>query len=84
MSPNETLAHLLHAMRHGDKLVETLLHGGAVLGRLSPVATAFLHNGTTIGILLRALSSSGAPRNHRTKRLTAAVSGLKPPQGRVQ
>jgi hypothetical protein len=37
---------------------------GAVLGRLSPAATAFLHNGTTIGILLRALSleASQAPR----------------------
>ncbi len=27
MSTTETLSHLLYAMRHGDKLVETLLHG---------------------------------------------------------
>lgn len=27
MSSTETLSHLLHAMRHGDKLVEILLHG---------------------------------------------------------
>jgi hypothetical protein len=28
MSSTDTLAHFFHAMRHGDKLVETLLHGG--------------------------------------------------------
>jgi hypothetical protein len=27
MSSTETLSHLLHAMRQGDKLVEILLHG---------------------------------------------------------
>ena len=26
MSTTETLTHLLYAMRHGDNLVETLLH----------------------------------------------------------
>ena len=34
----------------------------AVLGKLSPIRTAFLHNGTTIGILLRALASNKTPR----------------------
>jgi len=28
---------------------------GAAVGRLNPVATSLLHNGTTIGILLNAL-----------------------------
>jgi cation transport ATPase len=35
--------------------VETGILGGAVLGWLSPVASAFLHNGTTIATLLNAL-----------------------------
>ncbi len=34
---------------------------GAMLGRLSPVASAILHNGTTVGILLNALAGSGGP-----------------------
>ncbi|EIJ33570.1 heavy metal translocating P-type ATPase [Thiothrix nivea] len=35
--------------------VNTAVLAGAVLGRLSPVMSAVLHNGTTIGVLLRAL-----------------------------
>ncbi|MCP5426013.1 MAG: heavy metal translocating P-type ATPase [Gammaproteobacteria bacterium] len=35
--------------------VNTALLGGAVTGALSPVASALLHNGATIGILLNAL-----------------------------
>lgn len=35
--------------------INTAILGGAILGRLSPVASALLHNGTTIGILLNAL-----------------------------
>ncbi len=35
--------------------INTGILGGAVLGWLSPVASALLHNGTTIGILLNAL-----------------------------
>ncbi len=35
---------------------------GAALGRLSPVAASMLHNGSTIGILLRALLGAGLPR----------------------
>lgn len=29
----------------------------AAFGKLSPIASAFLHNGTTIGILLRSLTA---------------------------
>lgn len=35
--------------------INTGILGGAILGWLSPVASALLHNGTTIGILLNAL-----------------------------
>jgi heavy metal translocating P-type ATPase len=41
--------------------INTGILGGAVLGWLSPVASALLHNGTTIGILLNALSGVRAP-----------------------
>ncbi|MGB7914383.1 MAG: hypothetical protein WCF79_03665, partial [Rhodomicrobium sp.] len=46
--------------------INSAIMAGAVLGRLSPVATALLHNGATIGILLRALSSDA--RGARTSR----------------
>ena len=43
--------------------INTAVLGGAILGWLSPVATALLHNGTTIGILVNALAGGGdAPR----------------------
>jgi len=56
--------------------INSAIMAGAVLGRLSPAATAFLHNGATIGILLRALSSDAhahpaAPG--RSKSLTASL-----------
>lgn len=38
--------------------INSAIMAGAALGKLSPVATAILHNGTTIGILLRSLASS--------------------------
>lgn len=41
--------------------VNTAVLGGAVMGWLSPVMSAVLHNGTTIGVLLRALSGAGLP-----------------------
>ena len=41
--------------------INTGLLGAALLGRLSPVASALLHNGTTIAILLRALRGVQAP-----------------------
>ena len=41
--------------------INTAILGGAVLGWLSPVASAVLHNGTTIGILLNALAGVRAP-----------------------
>jgi P-type E1-E2 ATPase len=39
--------------------VNTAVLAGAVMGWLSPVMSAVLHNGTTIGVLLRALSGAG-------------------------
>jgi heavy metal translocating P-type ATPase len=36
--------------------INSAILGGAILGWLSPVASALLHNGTTIGILLNALA----------------------------
>jgi manganese/zinc-transporting P-type ATPase C len=39
--------------------VNSALLAGAVMGWLSPVASALLHNGTTIGVLLRALAGVG-------------------------
>lgn len=39
--------------------VNTALLAAAVAGRLSPVMSALLHNGTTIGVLLRALAGAG-------------------------
>jgi heavy metal translocating P-type ATPase len=39
--------------------VNTAVLAGAVLGWLSPVMSAVLHNGTTIGVLLRALAGAG-------------------------
>lgn len=35
--------------------INTAIMAGALLGRLSPVASALLHNGTTLGVLLNAL-----------------------------
>lgn len=45
--------------------VNTAVLAGAVLGWLSPVMSAVLHNGTTIGVLLRALSGTGLPPQQR-------------------
>lgn len=39
--------------------VNTVILAGAVMGWLSPVTSAVLHNGTTIGVLLRALAGVG-------------------------
>ncbi|MCP5277759.1 MAG: heavy metal translocating P-type ATPase [Thiobacillus sp.] len=39
--------------------VNTAVLAGAVMGWLSPVMSAVLHNGTTIGVLLRALAGAG-------------------------
>ncbi len=49
--------------------VNTALLAGAVAGRLSPVMSALLHNGTTIGILLRALAGAKpSPATTRVRR----------------
>jgi cation-transporting P-type ATPase C len=61
--------------------INSAILGGAILGWLSPVASAVLHNGTTIGILLNALagvsqvSGVGAQARERISRLTAVVAG---------
>ncbi|PZA11885.1 heavy metal translocating P-type ATPase [Rhodopseudomonas palustris] len=54
----DTLA-LIQSNFTASVAINSAIMAGAVLGRLSPVATATLHNGTTIAILLRALASSG-------------------------
>jgi cation-transporting P-type ATPase C len=41
--------------------INTGILAGAILGWLSPVASALLHNGTTIGILLKALRGVSVP-----------------------
>lgn len=61
--------------------INSAILGGAVMGWLSPVASAVLHNGTTIGILLNALAGvSQAPgflgqAQTRARRLKTAVEG---------
>ncbi len=45
--------------------LNTAILGLAALGALSPVATAVLHNGTTIGILLNAFRGSGPKAGKR-------------------
>jgi|AGTN01.1.fsa_nt_gi ATPase, P-type (transporting), HAD superfamily, subfamily IC/heavy metal translocating P-type ATPase len=45
--------------------INSAIMAGAALGKLAPAATALLHNGTTIAILLRALASSRARRRVR-------------------
>ncbi|AGA91596.1 heavy metal translocating P-type ATPase [Thioflavicoccus mobilis 8321] len=42
--------------------INTAVLAGAITGRLSPIASAVLHNGTTIAILLRALAGAGSDR----------------------
>lgn len=44
--------------------INTGLLAGAVFGLVSPVMSALLHNGTTIGVLLRALAGAGPAKNH--------------------
>jgi heavy metal translocating P-type ATPase len=59
--------------------INTAILGGAVLGWLSPVASALLHNGATIGVLLNALkgvpleAEARHPVTDRLKQLRAAV-----------
>ncbi|WP_266097280.1 HAD-IC family P-type ATPase [Candidatus Thiothrix anitrata] len=51
--------------------VNTAVLAGAVLGKLSPVMSAVLHNGTTIGVLLRSLVGvdiDGLADNKQAKR----------------
>jgi heavy metal translocating P-type ATPase len=47
---------LIETHFHVSTLANTLVIAGAAFGRLSPVASALLHNGTTIGVLLNAIA----------------------------
>jgi heavy metal translocating P-type ATPase len=51
--------------------VNTAVLAGAVLGWLSPVMSAVLHNGTTIGVLLRALAGAGVASQANDERRAA-------------
>ncbi|WPL18749.1 Silver exporting P-type ATPase [Thiorhodovibrio winogradskyi] len=53
--------------------VNTALLIGAVFGRISPIMSALLHNGTTIGVLLKAL------RGPRMQALAAPAGGERQP-----
>ncbi|MFA6018771.1 MAG: heavy metal translocating P-type ATPase [Rhodospirillales bacterium] len=48
--------------------INSAILAGAALGKLSPLATATLHNGTTIGILLRALGGGAQPSHREARR----------------
>jgi P-type E1-E2 ATPase len=45
--------------------INTAVMLGAALGWLSPVSTAVLHNGTTVGLLIKALRGLGGPGAER-------------------
>jgi manganese/zinc-transporting P-type ATPase C len=49
--------------------VNTAVLTGAVLGWLSPVMSAVLHNGTTLAVLLRALRGGSAPASPAARKL---------------
>ena len=46
-------------------IINTALFASASVGWLSPVAAAVAHNGSTLGLLLYALSRTGSPRRDR-------------------
>lgn len=54
--------------------VNSAILAGAAFGWFSPVVSALLHNGTTIGVLLRALAGAAAPEpaEHPPVRLSVA------------
>lgn len=53
---------LIHSNFHLAIGINSAVLAGAVLGWLNPVMSALLHNGTTIGVLLRALAGAGVAR----------------------
>jgi manganese/zinc-transporting P-type ATPase C len=59
---NKTMA-LIHYHFNVSMVVNSAVAGGAALGLLSPVLTALLHNGTTIGILLNSLAGVSLQEN---------------------
>jgi heavy metal translocating P-type ATPase len=59
---NKTM-RLIHYHFNVSMLINSAVAGGAALGLLSPVLTALLHNGTTIGILLNSLAGVSLKEN---------------------
>jgi len=74
MSYDDTLSNLLHAMRHGDKLVEQLLHGShgspldpmAQVGLLDRATVSDRRFWTGAAIGAAAVLVAAAVRNKRT------------------
>ncbi len=55
--------------------LNTSILSAAAFGLLTPVTASMLHNGSTIGILLRALTGAGLPRTPaRQRKIPASVS----------
>ena len=71
--------HLIRGNFNAAIGINTAILAGAILGWLSPVASAVLHNGTTIGILFNALKGVAVaeerekPLIHQLKLLKEAV-----------
>lgn len=62
----ELASTCLHKVKRGFKItlgVNTLILAFAALGKLSPIQTAFMHNGTTIALLINALQRIKIKRN---------------------
>jgi heavy metal translocating P-type ATPase len=59
---NKTM-RLIHYHFNVSMLINSAVAGGAAFGLLSPVLTALLHNGTTIGILLNSLAGVSLKEN---------------------
>jgi len=59
---NKTM-RLIHYHFNVSMLINSAVAGGAAFGLFSPVLTALLHNGTTIGILLNSLAGVSLKEN---------------------
>ena len=64
--------------------INTAILGGAVMGWLSPVASAVLHNGTTIGILLNALAGVSSGLGRPRAKLWRHTAGPRPTPLKLQ
>jgi cation transport ATPase len=65
----DTMA-LIRSNFRGAVAVNSAIMAGAALGKLSPLPTATLHNGTTIALLLRALTGTAFNRRHVAPRFS--------------